>query len=732
MKRSENYTSARLQLSQWLRISLGCTQAVLAVAVGIAADAAGATTTAAPATSSVSSPTLADDPETEILTARIGIKANPAKAAAELLMLSSKRNVRTNVAATRHLYQVLLPLLQELAKNDELEQQIKVFRAFCDSTGDADSTLYLLLFEAISYERARKPALARKTFNASLEYYLTHSFSEDAYRLASASIFFKDRGELARALEFSLAALDSLKAAKTGGDEKRALVLGQIGKINFQLRLYDRAKANYLEALAIANRLGNQALVADVMINLGNIAKDSSQIAQARDYYNNAIHHSELAHLEGYKLIALLNIATIQLESGQARQCLSSTALARVITPYASAPEFKAALDTTEGACLIATGSQVLGKRKFDEGLQFFVQNNNDRVVSETYELLAKAYQSVGAYEQATGALLKQIGASQHLYATDAQRVAIDSETEFEARALEKNVALLQTENIKKGQELRTKERLKWFAYILAMAVIVTATLITLLANRYRRLAVKSNRDKSVFLAEAAHDLKQPMQGLSNQLEALEHYVRRRNFAKSQELITSAIQAADSMRALFTEIMELCRLESGFVSAHYSLFSLKAVITNELCFVRQTAEKHGVSLTLKVGGNSDYVVKSDQVLISRVIRNLISNAIKFSQPARVAHPRVLISLRNRRQHCELLVIDNGIGIDESQISHIYAPFFRELSESGQTAEGFGLGLAVVKSIIGLLNGHDVLVASRKGHGTRFTIRLPLGSPPASE
>lgn len=338
----------------------------------------------------------------------------------------------------------------------------------------------------------------------------------------------------------------------------------------------------------------------------------------------------------------------------------------------------------------------------------------------------------MGAFDKATGALFKQIAVSRHLYATDAQRLAIDSETEFEARALSRRVSLLQTENVNREHELQTKERLRIAAYVIAITVIVISTLITIIVNRYRRLAVRSNRAKSVFLAEAAHDLKQPMLGLSNQLEALEHYLKLKDFGKFQELIGSAKHAADSIRAFFTEIMELCRLESGLVRARYSLFSLKDEIISELNFVKQTAEKHGVTLTLKLRDDANYVVRSDRILLLRVIRNLISNAIKFQQLGRADRPRVLIVLRSKGQQCELLIIDNGIGIDETQIPHIYVPFFRELSDGGQTVEGFGLGLAIVKAVIVLLDGHEVLVASRKGHGTRFTVRLPLVSPQNSD
>jgi signal transduction histidine kinase/CheY-like chemotaxis protein len=247
--------------------------------------------------------------------------------------------------------------------------------------------------------------------------------------------------------------------------------------------------------------------------------------------------------------------------------------------------------------------------------------------------------------------------------------------------------------------------------------------------DELRTLAEQQNVAKSKFLADAAHDLRQPMQALTTLLAASRHALGKGDAAKSAELLGLADDASRATRSTLNAVLEISRLETGFVSADYSAFDLAALIEEAIAPCRGFAEERGVEIRVRRPAAGPIWTRSDRHLLARVIGNLVSNAIKYSDPAKPRRAVVIgmVTLSNR---VRLDVVDNGVGIAQKDWPKVFQPFVQLRNPERDRDKGVGLGLSIVQAIMPLLAEHRLDMRSRVGRGTRFSLEVPLTLAPA--
>ena len=250
---------------------------------------------------------------------------------------------------------------------------------------------------------------------------------------------------------------------------------------------------------------------------------------------------------------------------------------------------------------------------------------------------------------------------------------------------------------------------------------VKTAALVAV-KEEARLVAERSNLNKSQFLAAAAHDLRQPMQALSNLLEAAQHASNRQDHDTSGKLLADAQTALRLARGSFNAVLDISRLESGFVQAEYSSFQVDDFVAEVIAPLRVTASERGITLRTHFG-TTKTIVRSDPHLLSRVLTNLIGNAIKYSDPLK-AKPVVLIGIVSLPNRARIDIIDNGIGIPSRHWGDVFKPFFQLGNAERDREKGLGLGLSIVKSIMQLLKEHRIDMRSIEGQGTRFSLDIP--------
>ena len=229
-----------------------------------------------------------------------------------------------------------------------------------------------------------------------------------------------------------------------------------------------------------------------------------------------------------------------------------------------------------------------------------------------------------------------------------------------------------------------------------------------------KELAEQANMAKSRFLAAASHDLRQPLHALSLLFEA----VKATDSSELRKSLYPKIEVSiAALSSLFNSLLDISKLDAGVVEAKIEDFSLRDVIKEVVYQNEAESEIKHLSLRLHCG---DFVVQSDRVFIERIVSNLLSNAIRYTDAG-----GVLISCRKRGRRVMLQVWDTGIGIAEDEISRVFSEFYQLHNIHRDRKQGLGLGLSIVKRLCDLL-GHPLELRSTPGSGTVVSILLPEG------
>ncbi len=239
-------------------------------------------------------------------------------------------------------------------------------------------------------------------------------------------------------------------------------------------------------------------------------------------------------------------------------------------------------------------------------------------------------------------------------------------------------------------------------------------------ADAARRAAEAANRAKTQFFAAASHDLRQPLHAMGLFAEALRQRVQDPEVAS---LVNSINESVDALEGLFGELLDITRIDTGGVEVHPAPVRMRELFARLRLHFEPIAFEKGLQLTLR---GDAHVAHADPVLLERVLRNLVSNAIRYTDDG-----GVLVSCRARGERLLIQVWDSGIGISEQSLPRIFDEFFQAQGNRPLQAhhrKGLGLGLAIVKRLAGLM-GTEVTVRSRIGHGTVFGFEVPVGKAP---
>ena len=223
-----------------------------------------------------------------------------------------------------------------------------------------------------------------------------------------------------------------------------------------------------------------------------------------------------------------------------------------------------------------------------------------------------------------------------------------------------------------------------------------------------------ASRAKTQFLASASHDLRQPVHSLSLLSEGLRQEVTS---DRGQQLATHIRSAVTSIDDLLGKLLDISRLDAGDVHAEVTDFPLDALLNSLIIEARPVAEAKGLKLSIKP---CRYAVRSDPVLLGNILRNLITNAIKYTESGEVA----VTAEVGRPGQLLVRVSDTGMGIPKDQQEKIFQEFVQLNNPERDRQKGLGLGLSVCRRLANLL-GHELQVRSEPGKGSEFTLTVAI-------
>lgn len=222
------------------------------------------------------------------------------------------------------------------------------------------------------------------------------------------------------------------------------------------------------------------------------------------------------------------------------------------------------------------------------------------------------------------------------------------------------------------------------------------------------------------FVANVSHELRSPLTSMKGFLEAMQDgTIPEESFP---EYIGIVLNETRRMVTLVNDLLDLARIESGTIQIHYEVFDINELIRRTLLTFEARLIENEMEMDVRFAQDQCFVL-ADSAQIGQVLRNLIDNAIKYSPKGRT----LFVSAYSMRKTVYVTVRDNGIGIPQEDVPHVFDRFYKvEKAHTPAPQMGSGLGLSIVKRIIES-HGQSITVRSARGRGTQFTFTLERAS-----
>jgi two-component system sensor histidine kinase CiaH len=287
----------------------------------------------------------------------------------------------------------------------------------------------------------------------------------------------------------------------------------------------------------------------------------------------------------------------------------------------------------------------------------------------------------------------------------------INQETLITPDGIQRRVVYINPEVIEES-----KKRILW------MLIVVNAGILTLsaaagyfLAGRTLKPIKEMIDQQDQFITDASHELKTPLTALKTQIEvALRD--KKLSIKESKDMLQSNLEEVNSLQHLSESLMKLSQ-NSQQITPYHQPISLREEINTAIKKMSPLARNKKITVELT---GRDYFIKGEPGNITDLITILLDNAIKYSNPK----TKVQIKTRSTDGHVVIEVIDQGIGIDQKDLPHLFDRFYRsDRSRTKKDSDGFGLGLSIAKKIVTNLNG-KIEAKSPAQSGSTFVLTLP--------
>lgn len=241
-------------------------------------------------------------------------------------------------------------------------------------------------------------------------------------------------------------------------------------------------------------------------------------------------------------------------------------------------------------------------------------------------------------------------------------------------------------------------------------------------AENAMRLAEDASRSKSAFLASMSHDIRTPMNAIVGLTQLMQHTVH--DPEKTQSYLTKLQETSEHLLGLLNDILDISKIESGAVTMRKDPLDLAEQLRQIEAVIRPQAQAHGHTLTIENCIRHTRFF-GDATRLRQILLNFLSNAVKYTPDGGTIRFCVEETAADaHRAAYRFTVQDNGIGMSEEYLQHIFEPFSRSDDSQRSGIQGTGLGMAITKNFVELMGG-TLTVQSALGQGSTFVFTLPV-------
>lgn len=522
-----------------------------------------------------------------------------------------------------------------------------------------------------------------------------------------------------------------------------------LATVYLDLNDLDRAYTLAREAVDLLRAQPTSGELLTAINNLAAVHRQRGETKEALELYRESVKAARVAEAPRAMAVALGNIGNIYLDQHEYRDARrffgESLELARTHEDDVGRTFAHLKL----GATHLALREPDEALNHLHEGFTLAVARDDRRAQLEAMPLLARALQAKKRHDEANTYLERALALQKEIFDQDlATRTSALNSQAAQQRA-DQEIALLRMQGALQEQKL---ERNQLMRNSLLVGTILLTLLAAVLANRYhlkhksaQRMRAKNdqlnaanaaileqkealaernqqlrqlNEEKNEFLGIAAHDLKNPLAVIQISSELLlananppverVHATARRTLASSQRML-----------AIVSNLLDMNQIETGRVRCQPQPVGVRQAIEQVVRENREKAEQKQITIAVETGANAELAAQADPDLLHQVLDNLLSNAMKFSDP----DTTVTIRAREAAEQTEIAVIDQGPGISEADQTRLFRKFARLSAKPTGGENSTGLGLSIVKRLVEAQDGR-IHCESEPGAGATFVVTLP--------
>lgn len=561
----------------------------------------------------------------------------------------------------------------------------------------------------------------------------THNLPKGkAETLSAIGQIYKEVGNNYKAMEYYMQSL--IIQQELHDDEGIINTLNALGTIYLDLEANEKALAYHSKALAISSGKSLRKLEANTVFHIGQVYKREGKLNGALKHHKEALSIRKAIDDQAGIAQSYTLIGEIYLLQGNDKQALQHQ-LIGIKTKKKLQDKAGLAKSYNEiGAIFIQSKEYERAIRNLELALQYGVEKQAKKQIRDSYEHLYLCHSALGNYSRALEYKDLFIAIGEFIYSEESERKIAEMQTKYEIDKKENEIKILKQEQVLKEFQLSQQKEYKNFliAGIIMVAVIALLSFYSLKVkkrsniqltetngqiNEKNKALEELNATKDKFFSIISHDLKGPLNSLTSFSGLLINHTAHLSKEEIQMLAKDLDQSVKGLFSLLENLLEWSRSQSGNIELKPETLDLNDLINQSKSLLAKTAETKNIAIQTKEYYN--IAVNADRNSINTVIRNLISNAIKFTPSG----GEIKIDARESSNMVMISVQDNGVGISEDVIDRLFRIDKKHTTNGTSNEKGTGLGLILCKEFIEK-NGGTIAVESQEGKGSVFTFTLP--------
>ncbi|WP_372753714.1 tetratricopeptide repeat protein [Labilibaculum sp.] len=565
---------------------------------------------------------------------------------------------------------------------------------------------------------------------------ISQSLQEESQQISSLigiGVINWERGELDLALQNYLNAYRISENSKDFSSQITLLI--NIGNIYADEDQNEKSILYYKQAMELAKNSNRISRLASIYNNIAVVYQDNEDYQKALEYYEKSLNINRKINNEQGIALNLNNIGDTQLLMGNATKAIEHLQEAIAINRKLNLETEIIYNTETLAKIYLRTKKYAKAYSNLKEGIQLSDKLKISGKKCDLLLLLGKYYHQIGNNTKAYSTLIEHNDLIETLHAQSRSEKIAQLQTKFESDKKEKENEILRVKNQFTQKQLEEEQLRTTSLFIFSFLALLVIVLIIILfrskvkVNTHikeinekleesnRKLQI-TNATKDKFFSIIAHDLRSPFNailGLNNLIK--DELENSRDLDLIQNYNNMANESAQGLFSLLENLLQWAKSQQGKLEFHPSQFDLYEIIeTNLKIFKSKTIDK-SVQLNSQVAQNT--FVYGDRNMIDSLVRNLISNALKYT----LKGGNILISSKLENNQVYLSVKDSGIGISKENQKKLFQLDSNFTTTGTNDENGSGLGLLLCKEFIDK-NGGQIWVESEKNKGSKFVFTLP--------